>query len=69
MSGISVSEFTNLTEVSNLSSSASFNMPAAGASVGSETLMPKSEASAYFGKCSHYFLWVLFLEWHLLMLA
>ncbi|XP_064559915.1 Golgi reassembly-stacking protein 1 [Zonotrichia leucophrys gambelii] len=52
MSGISVSEFTSLTEVSNLSSSAPFNMPAAGASVGSETLMPKSEASAYFENSS-----------------
>ncbi|XP_037984028.1 Golgi reassembly-stacking protein 1 [Motacilla alba alba] len=52
MSGISVSEFTSLTEGSNLSSSASFNMPAAGASVGSETLMPKSEASAYFENTS-----------------
>uniref|UniRef100_H0YQB3 Golgi reassembly stacking protein 1 n=1 Tax=Taeniopygia guttata TaxID=59729 RepID=H0YQB3_TAEGU len=52
MSGISVSEFTNVTEVSNLSPSASFNVPAAGASVGSETLMPKSEASAYFENVS-----------------
>ncbi|NXQ14374.1 GORS1 protein, partial [Peucedramus taeniatus] len=52
MSGISVSEFTNLTEVSNLSPSASFNMPASGASVGSETLVPNSEASAYFENAS-----------------
>ncbi|OWK58477.1 Golgi reassembly-stacking protein 1 [Lonchura striata] len=52
MSGISVSEFTNLTEVSSLSPSASFNVPAAGASVGSETLMPDSEVSAYFENVS-----------------
>ncbi|XP_066057441.1 Golgi reassembly-stacking protein 1 isoform X2 [Chamaea fasciata] len=52
MSGISVSEFTSLTEVSSLSPSASFNMPAAGASVGPETLMPNSEASAYFENAS-----------------
>ncbi|NXH52385.1 GORS1 protein, partial [Rhabdornis inornatus] len=52
MSGISVSEFTNLTEVSKLSPSASFNMPAAGASVGPETLMPNSQASAYFENAS-----------------
>ncbi|NXO28849.1 GORS1 protein, partial [Cisticola juncidis] len=48
MSGISVSEFTSLTEVSSLSPSASFNAPAAGPSVGPETLMPDSEVSAYF---------------------
>ncbi|NXY14324.1 GORS1 protein, partial [Atrichornis clamosus] len=48
MSGISVSELTSLTEVSNLSSSASFNMPAVDASVGPETFMSNSEASAYF---------------------
>ncbi|NXM23196.1 GORS1 protein, partial [Ploceus nigricollis] len=52
MSGISVSEFTSLTEVSNLSPSTSFNVPAAGAAVGSETLMPNSEASAYFENVS-----------------
>ncbi|NWS87695.1 GORS1 protein, partial [Toxostoma redivivum] len=52
MSGISVSEFTSLTEVSNLSPSASFNMPAAGASVGPETLMPNSQASGYFENAS-----------------
>ncbi|NXO85161.1 GORS1 protein, partial [Sitta europaea] len=52
MSGISVSEFTSLTEVSNLSPSASFNVPAAGASVGPETLMPDSETSAYFENAS-----------------
>ncbi|XP_041264727.1 Golgi reassembly-stacking protein 1 isoform X2 [Onychostruthus taczanowskii] len=51
MSGISVSEFTSLTEVSSLPPSASFNVPAAGASVGSET-MPNSEASAYFENAS-----------------
>ncbi|NWI04415.1 GORS1 protein, partial [Tichodroma muraria] len=52
MSGISVSEFTSLTEVSSLSPSPSFNMPAAGASVGPETLMPNSEAPAYFENAS-----------------
>ncbi|NXS28068.1 GORS1 protein, partial [Pomatostomus ruficeps] len=52
MSGISVSELTSFTEVSNLSPSASFNMPAAGASVGPETLMSNSEASAYFENTS-----------------
>ncbi|NWY42078.1 GORS1 protein, partial [Sylvia atricapilla] len=52
MSGISVSEFTSLTEVSSLSPSASFNTPVAGASVGSDTLMPNSEASAYFENAS-----------------
>uniref|UniRef100_A0A8C3P1W8 Golgi reassembly stacking protein 1 n=1 Tax=Cyanoderma ruficeps TaxID=181631 RepID=A0A8C3P1W8_9PASS len=52
MSGISVSEFTSLTEVSSLSPSASFNTPAAGASVGPETLMPNSEASVYFENAS-----------------
>lgn len=56
MSGISVSEFTNITEVSNLSPSASFNVPAAGASEGSGTLMPNSEASAYFGKFTQEFM-------------
>uniref|UniRef100_A0A8C3XXF4 Golgi reassembly stacking protein 1 n=1 Tax=Catharus ustulatus TaxID=91951 RepID=A0A8C3XXF4_CATUS len=52
MSGISVSEFTSLTEVSSLSPSASFNMPAAGAAVGPETLMPNSQASAYLENAS-----------------
>ncbi|NWV49314.1 GORS1 protein, partial [Daphoenositta chrysoptera] len=52
MSGISVSELTSLTEVSNLSPSASFNVPAEGASVGPETLMSNSEASAYFEHAS-----------------
>ncbi|NWW76137.1 GORS1 protein, partial [Climacteris rufus] len=48
MSGISVAELTSLTEVSNLSSAASFKLPAANAAVGPETLMSNSEASAYF---------------------
>ncbi|NXD53746.1 GORS1 protein, partial [Corvus moneduloides] len=52
MSGISVSELTSLTEVSSLSPSASFNVPAAAASVGPETLMSNSEASAYFENAS-----------------
>ncbi|NXA59339.1 GORS1 protein, partial [Mohoua ochrocephala] len=52
MSGISVSELTSFTEVSNLSPSASFTVPAAGASVGPETLMSNSEASAYFENAS-----------------
>ncbi|NXD19279.1 GORS1 protein, partial [Spelaeornis formosus] len=52
MSGISVSEFTSLTEGSNLSPSASFNMPAAGAAVSPETLMSYSEASSYFENSS-----------------
>ncbi|NXH30460.1 GORS1 protein, partial [Myiagra hebetior] len=52
MSGISVSELTSLTEVSSLSPSASFNVPAAGASVGPETLMSNTEASAYFENAS-----------------
>ncbi|NWZ83318.1 Golgi reassembly-stacking protein 1 [Poecile atricapillus] len=52
MSGISVSEFTSLTDRSSMSPSASFNVPAAGTSVGPETLMPNSEASAYFENAS-----------------
>ncbi|NWY67181.1 GORS1 protein, partial [Erithacus rubecula] len=52
MSGISVSEFTTLTEVSKLSPSASFNMSAAGAAVSPETLMPNSPASAYLENAS-----------------
>ncbi|NWU80766.1 GORS1 protein, partial [Onychorhynchus coronatus] len=48
MSGISFSELTSLTEVSNMPSSASFNMPAAGASAGPEKLMSNNEASTYF---------------------
>ncbi|NWI92209.1 GORS1 protein, partial [Pitta sordida] len=48
MSGVSFSELTSLTEVSSMASSASFNTPAAGASVGPEKLMSNSEASAYF---------------------
>ncbi|XP_039938648.1 Golgi reassembly-stacking protein 1 [Hirundo rustica] len=53
MSGISVSEFTSLTEGgSSLSPSASYTMPAAGASAGPETLMADSEVSAYFENAS-----------------
>ncbi|NXP18528.1 GORS1 protein, partial [Scytalopus superciliaris] len=48
MSGISFSELTSLTEVSNMSSSASFNTPAVGAAVGPEKLMSNSEGSTYF---------------------
>ncbi|NXI66040.1 GORS1 protein, partial [Anseranas semipalmata] len=48
MSGISLPELTDLTKVSNVSSSASFNMPAADALAGTETLMSNSEPSAYF---------------------
>ncbi|NXF78934.1 GORS1 protein, partial [Sclerurus mexicanus] len=48
MSGISFSELTSLTEVPNMSSSAAFTMPAAGASVGPEELMSYSESSTYF---------------------
>ncbi|NWS21347.1 GORS1 protein, partial [Pachyramphus minor] len=47
MSGISFSELTSLTEVSNMSQSTSFNMPAAGASAGPEKLMSNNEASTY----------------------
>ncbi|XP_074013413.1 Golgi reassembly-stacking protein 1 [Numenius arquata] len=46
MSGISLPELTDLTKMANVSSSASFNMPAADALVGTEKL--SSEASAYF---------------------
>ncbi|NXG02969.1 GORS1 protein, partial [Sakesphorus luctuosus] len=52
MSGISFSELTSLTEVSNMSSSASLNMPAAGAAVGPEKLMSDSEGSTYFENAS-----------------
>ncbi|NXX91377.1 GORS1 protein, partial [Centropus bengalensis] len=48
MSGISFSDLTDLNKVSNMSSSASFNMSAADASVGTEKLMANSDASAYF---------------------
>ncbi|NWQ68175.1 GORS1 protein, partial [Neopipo cinnamomea] len=48
MSDISFSELTSLTEVSNVSPSASFNMPAAGASAGPEKLMSNNKASTYF---------------------
>ncbi|XP_042657730.1 Golgi reassembly-stacking protein 1 isoform X1 [Tyto alba] len=48
MSGISFPELTNLTKVSNMSSSVSFNMSAADALVGTEKLMLNNDASAYF---------------------
>ncbi|NWR60358.1 GORS1 protein, partial [Bucorvus abyssinicus] len=48
MSDISFPELTNLTQVSNMSSSASSNMPAADALVGTEKLMSDSGASGYF---------------------
>ncbi|NWS56292.1 GORS1 protein, partial [Chunga burmeisteri] len=48
MSGISFPELTNLTKVSDVSSSASFNMPAADTLVGTEKLMSNYDASAYF---------------------
>ncbi|XP_029865794.1 Golgi reassembly-stacking protein 1 isoform X1 [Aquila chrysaetos chrysaetos] len=48
MSGISFPELTNFTKVSNVSSSASFNMPAADALVGTEKLMLNNDAPAYF---------------------
>uniref|UniRef100_A0A8B9NBU3 PDZ GRASP-type domain-containing protein n=1 Tax=Accipiter nisus TaxID=211598 RepID=A0A8B9NBU3_9AVES len=48
MSGISYPELTNFTKVSNVSSSASFNMPAADALVGTEKLMLNNDAPAYF---------------------
>ncbi|NXI97061.1 GORS1 protein, partial [Psophia crepitans] len=47
-SGISFSELTDLTKVSNMSASASFSMPAADAVVGAEKLLSNNEASAYF---------------------
>ncbi|XP_075602863.1 Golgi reassembly-stacking protein 1 isoform X1 [Balearica regulorum gibbericeps] len=48
MSGISFPELTDLTKVSNTSSSASFSMSAADAVVGTEKLLSNNEASAYF---------------------
>ncbi|XP_042673496.1 Golgi reassembly-stacking protein 1 [Centrocercus urophasianus] len=48
MSGISLPELTDLTNVSSISSSASFSMPAAGSFVGTEKLMSNSDPSAYF---------------------
>ncbi|XP_064301173.1 Golgi reassembly-stacking protein 1 [Phalacrocorax carbo] len=48
MSGISFPELTDLTKMSNMSSSASFNVPAADASESTETLMSNDDASAYF---------------------
>lgn len=49
-------ELANL-KVSDMSSSASFNTPAADALVGTEKLMSDNDASACFGKCIQYFLW------------
>ncbi|NXT47291.1 GORS1 protein, partial [Pluvianellus socialis] len=48
MSGISFSELTDLTKVSNVPSSASFNMPAADALVGTEKSTSNNDTSAYF---------------------
>ncbi|XP_027762398.1 Golgi reassembly-stacking protein 1 [Empidonax traillii] len=48
VSDISFSELTSLTEVSSMSPSASFNVPAANASAGPEKLMSNNEASTYF---------------------
>ncbi|NXE21518.1 GORS1 protein, partial [Ardeotis kori] len=48
VSGVPFPELTDLTKVSSLSSSASFNMPAADALVGTEKLMSNNNASAYF---------------------
>ncbi|NXY47582.1 GORS1 protein, partial [Ceuthmochares aereus] len=48
MSGISFPELADLTKVSNMSSSASFNLPAADTLVGSEKLLSNNDASAYF---------------------
>ncbi|NXT92975.1 GORS1 protein, partial [Anhinga rufa] len=48
MSGISFPELTDLTKVSNVSSSASFNVPAEDAVVSTEKLMSNDDASAYF---------------------
>ncbi|NXW60643.1 GORS1 protein, partial [Eurystomus gularis] len=48
MSGISLPELTNLSKVSSVSSSASSNVPAADALVGTENLMSNNDTSAYF---------------------
>ncbi|NXE11713.1 GORS1 protein, partial [Lophotis ruficrista] len=48
VSGVPFPELTDLTKASSLSSSASFNMPAAEALVGTEKLMSNNDASAYF---------------------
>ncbi|NXN36444.1 GORS1 protein, partial [Rhinoptilus africanus] len=48
MSGIPFPELSDFTRISSLSSSASFNMPAADALVGAEKLMSNNDASAYF---------------------
>ncbi|KAM6087418.1 Golgi reassembly-stacking protein 1 isoform 2-T2 [Chlamydotis macqueenii] len=47
VSGVPFPELTDLTKVSSLSSSASFNMPAADALVGTGKLMSNNDASAY----------------------
>ncbi|NXL85038.1 GORS1 protein, partial [Alectura lathami] len=52
MSGISLPELTDLTKMSNVSPSASFNMPAADTSASNEKLMSNSEPSAYFGNAT-----------------
>nr|XP_009489278.1 PREDICTED: Golgi reassembly-stacking protein 1 [Pelecanus crispus] len=48
MSGISFPEITELTKVSNMSSSASFNMPATDVLLGAEKLMSNNDTSPYF---------------------
>ncbi|NXX13480.1 GORS1 protein, partial [Podargus strigoides] len=48
MSGISLPELTDLTNVSSVSSSAYFSMPAAEALVGTEKFMSNNDTSAYF---------------------
>nr|XP_009941380.1 PREDICTED: Golgi reassembly-stacking protein 1 [Opisthocomus hoazin] len=48
MSGIAFPDLTTLTKESNVSSSASFNMPAVDALVGTEKLTSNNDASAYF---------------------
>ncbi|KFQ13075.1 Golgi reassembly-stacking protein 1, partial [Leptosomus discolor] len=48
MSGISFPELTNLTSVSNMTSSAPFNVPAADASVSTDKLTSNHDAAAYF---------------------
>ncbi|XP_010164286.1 Golgi reassembly-stacking protein 1 [Antrostomus carolinensis] len=48
MSGISFPELTDLTKMSSMSSSASFNMPAGDALVGTEKLISNNDTSAYF---------------------
>ncbi|NXL47845.1 GORS1 protein, partial [Podilymbus podiceps] len=48
MSGISLPELSNLTKVPSMSSSVSFNMPAADGLVGTEKLILNNDASTYF---------------------